>query len=98
MVNQAVQQILALEKRAREIVEYAERDRLNLLAAAHQQAQEAGEKAEQEARTTAARSIATAQQEAERTKAELLARNHSEVEQLRRQITPKLEEAKRLCR
>jgi vacuolar-type H+-ATPase subunit H len=98
MVNQTVQQILALEKRARAIVEQAEKDRLNLLAAAHQQAQDDLAAAEQNARSAAEQMLAAAQRTAEQAKKELLAENAGAIEQLRRQTAPKLEEAKRLCR
>ncbi len=95
---ETVQRITEIEKRAKEIIDSAERERKHALAGARKKAEALLEERRQSARREGQALIEQARKEAEKEKENIEQGNSAEIEALRKKTAPKMAEAKKLCR
>ena len=98
MVEEIVKQIKVIEEKAQTIIETAKKDGSLDLIRARKKTETILSEAEKSARLEAKNLIEKSRQEAEKGKQEIEKQNQREVEELRQKTSPKIDEAKKLCR
>ena len=98
MVEKTITEIKAVEEKARQIIETAEKNKFLTIAHAKKKAETILSEAEKAAQVEAQRLIDHAKKEAEREKGQIERLSTEEIEALRYNVSPKIEEAKKLCR
>ncbi|MFH1387638.1 MAG: hypothetical protein ABIH50_08230 [bacterium] len=97
MLKETFNELLAIEKKAREVVSAAEKEKLQLIEAARKSAEAANQEALRSARVEARSMIEKSRKEAEAEKVEIERLNSGELSVLRKNITPLLAKAKQIC-
>lgn len=98
MVKELVDKIEAIEARARLIIAAAEKERIHLLNGARQKAESIIARAAESADAEAAELLLQARAAAQNDRQEIERRLAEDLRQLRARVTPKLKEAKKICR
>lgn len=98
MVEETIKRIRAVEERAKEIIETAEKDKLLANSQALKKAAAFLNEAEKSTRLEARAILEKAKKEALTEKEAIEKKNQEEINLLRAAAVPKIEEAKKLCR